>query len=91
MAASTESSQGERYGFVGIGSMGWHMAMNIAKKMSPGSTLTVCDIDTERVKQFLSDAATVTSGKILSAETPREVSETSVCFCNVINLTCYKS
>ena len=72
------SLTGKQFGFIGIGCMGWHMAMNIAKKITSDSTLTICDIDSERVDHFITAATPVTPGQLQTAKTPKEVAEASV-------------
>ncbi|KXT16124.1 hypothetical protein AC579_5073 [Pseudocercospora musae] len=61
------------YGFVGLGNMGYGMAMNVRKKMPSASTLVVCELDQARKKGFCSEAKQY--GKVETADTPKEVAE----------------
>ncbi|CAM1510775.1 Fc.00g082880.m01.CDS01 [Cosmosporella sp. VM-42] len=72
-----DNAVGKQYGFIGIGVMGWHMAMNVAKRIPAVATLTICDIDVEKVDKFITDAAQVTAAKVQAAKTPKEVAEAS--------------
>lgn len=69
---STVSPQ--RYGFIGIGVMGWGMASNLRAKLPPDATLVVCEINKERLDQWLKTAP----GPVIVATTPKEVAEQSV-------------
>ncbi|KAF5264481.1 hypothetical protein FOXYS1_4744 [Fusarium oxysporum] len=59
------------YGFIGIGQMGWGMAMNLRKKISSSSKLVVCEVSAARLEQFVKEA----EGEIEKAATPKEVAE----------------
>ncbi|EXK46403.1 hypothetical protein FOXG_10918 [Fusarium oxysporum f. sp. lycopersici 4287] len=59
------------YGFIGIGQMGWGMAMNLRKKISSSSKLVVCEVSAARLEQFVKEA----EGEVEKAATPKEVAE----------------
>lgn len=62
--------------FIGIGNMGWGMAMNVASNLPSSSKLIVYDVDTRRLSEFLNivrNAERVTS--------PKEAAEKCVSFC----------
>ena len=63
-----------RYGFIGIGVMGWGMANNLRAKLPPNATLVVCEINKERLEQWLGQAP----GLVSVATTPKAVAEQSV-------------
>lgn len=75
---STESSHGAentlRYGFIGLGVMGWGMANNLRARLSESSSLCVCEISKARLDQWLAQAP----GPVSVATTPKEVAEHSV-------------
>lgn len=60
------------YGFIGLGNMGYGMAMNVRKKMPSSSTLVVCELDQARREEFCTEAKQY--GQVETAETPKEVS-----------------
>jgi hypothetical protein len=57
------------YGFIGIGVMGWGMATNLRAKIPKSSLLIICELNSTRLNQFISQ----TSGLIKVAASPREV------------------
>ncbi|SCO91370.1 related to 3-hydroxyisobutyrate dehydrogenase [Fusarium oxysporum] len=59
------------FGFIGLGQMGWGMAMNLRKKISQSSKLVVCEVSAARLEQFIKAA----EGEIETADTPQEVAE----------------
>jgi 3-hydroxyisobutyrate/3-hydroxypropionate dehydrogenase len=61
------------YGFIGIGVMGYGMAMNLRRKIPPTSKLILCEINQERREQYLREASP--NGLIEVAETPRQVAQ----------------
>ncbi|KAK5744130.1 hypothetical protein LTR17_002160 [Elasticomyces elasticus] len=60
-------------GYVGLGQMGYGMALNIRKKIPRSARLVVCEIAEARRKQFEEEA--MQFGPIEAVATPREVSE----------------
>ena len=61
------------YGFVGIGVMGYGMAMNLRAKISKSSNFILCEINEERRNQFVREASNI--GPIEVVSSPREVAE----------------
>lgn len=61
------------YGFVGIGVMGYGMALNLRSKIPSSSRFVLCEINESRRDQFINEASA--RGKIEIAQTPREVAE----------------
>lgn len=77
MESSTASRHADvpcRYGFIGIGVMGWGMANNLRAKLPASATLVVCEINTERLDRWLEQAP----GPVSVAATPKAVAEQSV-------------
>ncbi|CAK7234933.1 hypothetical protein SBRCBS47491_009118 [Sporothrix bragantina] len=73
-APNTAADSTTRYGFIGIGVMGWGMANNLRAKLPQTDTLVVCEINTERLEQWVAQAP---PGPVSVASTPREVAEQS--------------
>ena len=68
-----------RYGFVGLGQMGYPMALNLLRKTSPQSTLTIFDVNPLSLSRFVNKAASIQNApKVSVAKTPRELAEQSV-------------
>ena len=67
---------GVTYGFIGIGRMGFPMALNLRAKMPHASKLIVCDINQARVEEFLVQSRSL--GPVEVAASPREVAERCV-------------
>lgn len=84
---SADSLQPQRYGFVGIGVMGWGMANNLRAKLPPNATLVICEINKDRLDQWLKQ----TPGPVSVAATPKEVAEQSVSWHNVITRRTFKN
>lgn len=63
------------YGFVGLGNMGYGMAMNLRRKIPLDSNLVICELVHERCESFI--AANKGSG-ISVATTPRDVAQQAV-------------
>ncbi|RKL43250.1 hypothetical protein BFJ72_g4663 [Fusarium proliferatum] len=64
-----------RYGFIGLGVMGWGMANNIRSKIAESDSLCVCELSKERLGQWLGQAPGKAPIKV--AQTPKEVIEQS--------------
>ncbi|KAH7490960.1 hypothetical protein FOMA001_g3879 [Fusarium oxysporum f. sp. matthiolae] len=62
-----------KYGFIGVGQMGWGMAMNLRRKIPKGSSLVICEVSETRRSQFVNEAAP--HGKVSTANSPMEVAE----------------
>ena len=68
-----------RYGFVGLGRMGYPMALNLLRKTTPQSTFTIFDVNPLSLSKFMNQAATIpNTPKVSVAKTPRELAERSV-------------
>lgn len=65
-----------RYGFIGLGVMGWGMANNLRAKIPDIASLCVCEVSKERLIKWLAQAP----GPVSVADTPREVLEQSVSY-----------
>jgi 3-hydroxyisobutyrate dehydrogenase-like beta-hydroxyacid dehydrogenase len=61
------------YGFIGIGRMGFPMALNFRAKMPPASKLVVCDVNKAHVEDFLVQSRSL--GPVEVASSPKEVAE----------------
>jgi 3-hydroxyisobutyrate/3-hydroxypropionate dehydrogenase len=78
---STATTAPTRYGFVGLGQMGYPMAMNLLRNAASSvrSTFTVYDVNPLALSQFVNESETLSSlTKVLVAKTPRELAEQSV-------------
>ena len=64
------------YGFIGIGRMGFPMALNLREKMPPASKLVVCDVNKSRIEDFLEQSRSL--GPVSDASSPKEVAEQCV-------------
>lgn len=74
-SASKTSGQPLRFGFIGLGVMGFGMANNLRSKITSSSQLCICEIVRERQEEWLRQAP----GEVVTASTPTEVAEQSVC------------
>jgi 3-hydroxyisobutyrate dehydrogenase len=61
-------------GFIGLGVMGYPMALNLLKKLDEGARLHVYDVDERALKKFEQEAPT----KVHVCANAREVAESSV-------------
>lgn len=59
------------YGFIGIGTMGYGMAMNLRSKIDPSCRFLLCEINEQRRDQFVKEA----KGKVEVVYTPKEMAE----------------
>ncbi|GAP87253.1 putative 3-hydroxyisobutyrate dehydrogenase protein [Rosellinia necatrix] len=64
-----------RYGFIGVGQMGWGMAMNLREKIPKEAKMVICEISQTRRDQFVKEAQE--KGAVTTADSPREVAEQS--------------
>lgn len=65
-----------RYGFIGLGQMGWGMAMNLRQKIPSSANLVICEISDSRRNEFLELAKP--KGPVSVASSPKEVAEQAV-------------
>ncbi|KAJ1324655.1 3-hydroxyisobutyrate/3-hydroxypropionate dehydrogenase [Microdochium nivale] len=70
MASNAEA----RYGFIGIGQMGWGMALNIRKKIPASAKMVICEVSGARRNAFI-EQVEATGQRVEAAQTPREVAE----------------
>lgn len=71
-------------GFIGLGVMGYPMALNLLKKLEDGARLHVYDVDDRALRKFEEEAST----KVDVCSNAREVAESSVHItCNVKEAT----
>ncbi|KAI1369442.1 NAD binding domain of 6-phosphogluconate dehydrogenase-domain-containing protein [Xylaria arbuscula] len=64
-----------RYGFIGIGVMGWGMAMNLRQKIPKEARMVICEINESRRNQFVQEVQS--KGAVTVADSPKEVAEQS--------------
>ena len=69
----SQSLRHAKYGFIGIGVMGFPMAQQLRAKMPPQAKLIICEVVEAQVEKFL--AETDPQGGIGVAASPREVAE----------------
>lgn len=74
-SASNNSGQSLRFGFIGLGVMGFGMANNLRSKIPSSSQVCICEIVRERQDQWLRQAP----AEVVTASTPAGVAEQSVC------------
>jgi 3-hydroxyisobutyrate dehydrogenase-like beta-hydroxyacid dehydrogenase len=65
-------------GYIGLGQMGYGMALNIRQKIPPSAKLIVCELVDERRQQFETEARQF--GLVESAKSPKEVAEKAVSY-----------
>ncbi|RMD43800.1 hypothetical protein DV735_g1362, partial [Chaetothyriales sp. CBS 134920] len=71
---SSTRARDAAWGFVGLGAMGYPMARNLRAKLPSGDSLTVFDVNEERLQQFARETA---PAEVRFAKGPREVVESS--------------
>ncbi|KAI0404348.1 3-hydroxyisobutyrate dehydrogenase, variant [Xylaria palmicola] len=64
-----------RYGFIGIGQMGWGMAMNLRQKTPKEAKMVICELSESRRDQFIQEVQA--KGAVTVANSPREVADQS--------------
>ena len=62
------------YGFVGVGVMGYGMAMNLRAKIPEKADFILCEINEARREEFIQEC----DRKVRIAHSPREVAEQAV-------------
>jgi 3-hydroxyisobutyrate dehydrogenase-like beta-hydroxyacid dehydrogenase len=82
LRAYSVKTGGMRYGFVGLGQMGYPMAMNLLRKTAAekvGGEFTIYDVNPLSLSRFTSEASTVVPGvKVSVALHPKDLAEKSV-------------
>lgn len=66
------------YGFIGVGVMGWGMALNLRQKLPASAKLVICELSEARRDQFVAEARL--KGSVEIAGSPREVASQAVSF-----------
>ncbi|KAI0191714.1 3-hydroxyisobutyrate dehydrogenase, variant [Xylaria flabelliformis] len=72
---SIDTDLNTRYGFIGVGVMGWGMAMNLRQKIPKEAKMVICEINESRRNQFIEEVQS--RGVVTVANSPREVAEQS--------------
>lgn len=72
-SVSKDTPPDATYGFVGIGVMGYGMAMNLRTKVPSSCRFLLCEINEERRKQFVDEASS--KGNIEVVQSPKELAE----------------
>lgn len=76
---STTAPTPKRYGFVGLGQMGYPMAMNLLRKTTPQSTFTIYDVNPMSLSRFVNESASIPNSPSVSvAHHPKDLAERSV-------------
>ena len=76
---SSTTANPMRFGFVGLGQMGYPMALNLLRKSTPTSTFTIYDVNPLSLSRFVNEASTLDNvPKVHVAHTPRDVASRSV-------------
>lgn len=66
----------QSFGWIGLGAMGYPMAMNLRKRVPTDSVLLVNDVDRTAVERFIRESSEF--GRVVEAATARDVAEQSV-------------
>ncbi|KAF4598076.1 3-hydroxyisobutyrate dehydrogenase-related [Pleurotus pulmonarius] len=67
----------QSFGWIGLGAMGYPMAMNLRKRIPTDSILLVNDVDRTAVERFIRESSEF--GRVVEAATARDVAEQSSC------------
>ncbi|KAF5393349.1 hypothetical protein D9757_000543 [Collybiopsis confluens] len=74
----------ERFGWVGLGAMGYPMASRLARKLPASSKLFIYDIDAEVTKKFRDALINLAGPQIAIMSSAKEVAESSDCFISIV-------
>ena len=75
-----------RFGFVGLGQMGYPMAMNLLRKTSSQGSFSIYDINPLSLSRFVNESANIQGApRVLVAKTPKELAENSVSSIREVN------
>ncbi|KAH8119346.1 NAD binding domain of 6-phosphogluconate dehydrogenase-domain-containing protein [Phellopilus nigrolimitatus] len=80
-AETTSSSQPEwpgTVGFIGLGNMGWWMALNLRKALPKSSILYIRDINTAIVDDFVAHSQSFSLGDVVACHDARSVADSAV-------------
>jgi 3-hydroxyisobutyrate dehydrogenase-like beta-hydroxyacid dehydrogenase len=71
-----------RYGFVGLGQMGYPMAMNLLRKTAgegnAGTTFMVYDVNPLSLSRFMNESEAIPGARVSVALHPKDLAEKSV-------------
>ena len=71
-----------RYGFVGLGQMGYPMAMNLLRKTAgegnAGTTFMVYDVNPLSLSRFMNESEAIPGARVAVALHPKDLAEKSV-------------
>lgn len=76
LSAPSSMASESVYGFIGIGQMGWGMAMNLREKLPMSTKLIICEVSVPRREAFIAEAGL--KGVVEIVETPRQLAEVAV-------------
>ncbi|KAJ8472898.1 hypothetical protein ONZ45_g16496 [Pleurotus djamor] len=71
-----------RYGWIGLGAMGYPMALNLRKSLPADHSLVVNDVNLAVVERFLEEATKF--GPVVSVATAKEVTDQSTCIFTMV-------
>ena|SRR5579859_2203566 len=80
----TNNASPMRYGFVGLGQMGYPMAMNLLRKTAAqrdgaaGGTFMIYDVNPMSLSRFMNEAEGIPGANVSVALHPRDLAEKSV-------------
>lgn len=66
----------QSFGWIGLGAMGYPMAMNLRKRIPADSILLVNDVDRSAVERFIRESSEF--GRVVEAATARDITEQTV-------------
>ena len=75
---SDVSEEAKAFGWIGIGNMGYGMAMNVASKMPSSATLVLNDINNTAMDKFVSEARSKGIKGVSKASSPEEIMSKAV-------------
>ncbi|KAJ8076822.1 hypothetical protein PM082_001245 [Marasmius tenuissimus] len=75
-------SSPKRYGWVGLGAMGYPMANQLRRKLPPGSELFVYDVNEEATQRFTHESGGSIPVRIV--KNAREVADCSECMISIV-------
>lgn len=79
---STTSSRDTNYGFIGLGAMGYPMAVNLRAKIDPKDHMVVHDVNAQSAEKFKSENSSGVTVAKTSSEAAKDSVSTSYCQVN---------
>lgn len=77
--ADSQAVPNVTYGWIGVGRMGYPMALHLRALLPTTSKLVVCDVNAERVARFVEESKSLSkTGAVEVASSPKEVAEQCV-------------